>query len=307
MMNAPQTQTSPAPRGSGLAASHEYPAATVSGYPMLLAMLLCAGLFAVGVTLAPESPGPGLALIIVPAITFAFLATGFYLLSPNQAAAIQLFGAYRGTDRSTGLRWVLPWLTRKRISVRIHNVTSDTVKVNDLRGNPIEIATNVVWRVTDTARALFDVEDYQAFVDIQIESAVRVIGARYPYDDIEHDEVTLRGDAAEVSEQLEQELQDRVERAGVIIDECRLTHLAYAPEIAQAMLRRQQAEAVIAARQKLVAGAVGMVETALEMLSAKDVVHLDDERRAAMVSNLMVVLCSERDTQPVVNAGSLYQ
>jgi regulator of protease activity HflC (stomatin/prohibitin superfamily) len=196
---------------------------------------------------------------------------------------------------------------RKKISVRVHNVTSDTVKVNDLRGNPVEIATNVVWRVTDTAKALFDVEDYAEFVDIQIESAVRVIGARYPYDDIEHDEVTLRGDSGQVSDELEKELQERVLRAGVIIDECRLTHLAYAPEIAHAMLRRQQAEAVVAARMRIVEGAVGMVEMALDKLNEKDVVHLDDERKAAMVSNLLVVLCGERDTQPVVNTGSLYQ
>jgi len=294
-------------RSTGLTAAQETLAATMSGYPMLLALLVDIGVLAYAIALMPETPGLGLILIIATGLGLFFLTSGFYLLSPNQAAAIQLFGTYKGTDRATGLRWVLPWLTRKKISVRIHNVTSDTVKVNDLRGNPIEIATNVVWRVTDTARALFDVERYEDFIDIQIESAIRVIGARYPYDDIEHEEITLRGDAAVVSEELECELQDRVERAGVTIDECRLTHLAYAPEIAQAMLRRQQAEAVIAARQKLVAGAVGMVEMALEQLSAKNVVELDDERRAAMVSNLMVVLCSERDTQPVINAGSLYQ
>ncbi|HLL59703.1 MAG TPA: SPFH domain-containing protein, partial [Allosphingosinicella sp.] len=181
------------------------------------------------------------------------------------------------------------------------------LKVNDQRGNPIEIASNVVWRVTDTAQALYDVDDYTKFLFVQIEIAVRAIGARYPYDDIEHQETTLRGHADVVSEELKAELQDRVAVAGITIDECRLTHLAYAPEIAQAMLRRQQAEAVIAARSKLVQGAVGMVEMALQMLSEKDVVELDDERRAAMVSNLMVVLCSERDTQPVVNAGTLYQ
>jgi len=291
----------------GLTASREMPAATMSGYPMLLLLLLAALVIAWATTAMASAPLAGAALIVTAALLILFVAPGFYLLAPNEAAAIQLFGAYKGTDRATGLRWTLPWLSRKKISVRIHNVTSDTVKVNDLRGNPIEVATNVVWRVTDTARALFDVEHYQEFVDIQIESAVRVIASRYPYDDIEHHEVTLRGDAAEVSEQLEIQLQDRVERAGVTIDECRLTHLAYAPEIAQAMLRRQQAEAVIAARQKLVQGAVGMVEMALEHLSAKNVVELDDERKAAMVSNLMVVLCSERDTQPVVNTGSLYQ
>jgi regulator of protease activity HflC (stomatin/prohibitin superfamily) len=176
-----------------------------------------------------------------------------------------------------------------------------------LRGNPIEIATNVVWRVTDTAQALFDVDDYTKFVFVQIESAVRAIAARYPYDDIEHQETTLRGHADVVSDELKAELQERVGVAGITIDECRLTHLAYAPEIAQSMLRRQQAEAVIAARQKIVIGAVSMVENALQLLSEKNVVELDDERRAAMVSNLMVVLCSERDTQPIVNTGTLYQ
>jgi regulator of protease activity HflC (stomatin/prohibitin superfamily) len=201
----------------------------------------------------------------------------------------------------------LPWLSRTKISTRIHNITSDRVKVNDVRGNPVEIATNVVWRVTDTAQALFDVANYLEFVEIQIESAVRAIGARYPYDDIEHKETTLRGDAEIVSEELERELQDRVARAGITIDECRLTHLAYAQEIAQAMLRRQQAEAVIAARSKIVIGAVSMVENALQLLSERGVVELDDERRAAMVSNLMVVLCSEGHTQPVVNTGTLYQ
>ncbi len=294
--------------GALLNISSEYPAKTQNGYAMLLAMLIVAavtGLAAFGAVAA----GAGLAFVgslVVGGTLFVFIASGFYLLAPNQGAAIQLFGSYQGTDRNHGLRWVLPWLTRKKISVRVHNVTSEKVKVNDLRGNPIEIATNVVWRVTDTAKALFDVEDYQEFIDIQIESAIRTIGARYPYDDINEGETTLRGDAAEVSEELEKQLQERVNSAGITIDECRLTHLAYAPEIAQAMLRRQQAEAVIAARSRLVEGAVGMVEMALAHLSEKGVVDLDDERKAAMVSNLMVVLCSERDTQPVVNAGSLY-
>ena len=235
------------------------------------------------------------------------MLAGFYFLQPNQAAAILLFGDYKGTDRTAGLRWVLPWLMRKKISTRIHNITSDKLKVNDLRGNPIEIAANVVWRVTDTAQALFDVDNYMEFIEIQIESAVRTIAGQYPYDDIEHKEVTLRADAEVVNAELEKELQERVGRAGITVDEARIMHLAYAQEIAQAMLRRQQAEAVIAARAKLVLGAVSMVETALQLLSEKQVVELDDERRAAMVSNLMVVLCSERDTQPVVNAGSLYQ
>ncbi|MBX3595702.1 SPFH domain-containing protein [Sphingomonas sp.] len=292
-----------------LRSSSERPAATVSGYAMLIAMLVLIAVLIFAITQikdGPPAPWEGGALI-ASVIGLSFIAPGFYLLQPNQAAAILLFGDYKGTDRTTGLRWTWPWMIKKKISVRIHNITSERLKVNDLRGNPIEIASNVVWRVADTAQALFDVDDYREFVHIQIESAVRAIGSRYPYDDFTHEEMTLRGNADHVSEELRTELQDRVVAAGVHIDECRLTHLAYAQEIAQAMLRRQQAEAVIAARQKLVEGAVSMVETALEQLSEKNVVELDDERRAAMVSNLMVVLCSERDTQPVVNTGSLYQ
>ena len=240
-------------------------------------------------------------------VALLILSSGFYMIQPNQAAAITLFGSYRGTDREHGLRWVWPWMGKTKISVRANNVVSEKLKVNDLRGNPIEIATNVVWRVADTAQALFDVDDYKAFVFVQIEAAVRSIGSRYPYDDIEHQEVTLRGSHDEVNAQLRTELNSRLRVAGITVDECGLTHLAYAPEIAGAMLRRQQAEAVISARKKLVEGAVTMVEMALHQLSEKDVVHLDDERRAAMVSNLMVVLCGERDTQPVVNTGTLYQ
>ncbi|MFC3442462.1 SPFH domain-containing protein [Sphingobium rhizovicinum] len=291
-----------------LQATRERPIATASGYVMLLVLLGCigGGLFALSL-MAVGGAGMGALLLLLCVVIFIFVLAGFYLIQPNQAAAILLFGDYKGTDRRSGLRWVLPWLTRQKISVRVHNVTSEKLKINDKRGNPVEIASNVVWRVTDTAQALFDVDDYKAFVEIQIESAVRVIGSRYPYDDFEHEEKTLRGDGAHVADELQAELQDRVAIAGVSIDECRLTHLAYAPEIAQAMLRRQQAEAVIAARTRLVEGAVTMVELALDQLSAKNVVELDDERRAAMVSNLMVVLCGERDTQPVVNAGTLYQ
>jgi regulator of protease activity HflC (stomatin/prohibitin superfamily) len=288
--------------------SRERPASTFSGYLMLLVLLLTLVPVALGLAMLPsKNPAPGAVLVVIGLLAFMFVSIGFYLLQPNQAAAILLFGDYKGTDRHTGLRWRWPWLTRTKISTRVHNITSERLKVNDLRGNPIEIAANVVWRVTDTAQALYDVDNYLQFVEIQIESAVRAIGAKYPYDDIEHQETTLRGDAEVVSEELKTELQERVSVAGITIDECRLTHLAYAAEIAQAMLRRQQAEAVIAARQKLVTGAVTMVETALQMLSEKSVVELDDERRAAMVSNLMVVLCSERDTQPVVNTGTLYQ
>jgi regulator of protease activity HflC (stomatin/prohibitin superfamily) len=242
----------------------------------------------------------------IGAVVVLFLACGFYMLQPNQLAAITLFGDYRGTDRSTGLRWVLPWMIRKKISVRANNFISERLKVNDLRGNPIEIAAQIVWRVVDTAQALFDVDDYREFVKVQVEAAVRTVGSRYPYDDFEHMEVTLRGNHDQIGGELRQEIIERLKIAGITVDECGFTHLAYAQEIAGAMLRRQQAQAVVAARKTLVEGAVGMVEMALELLSEKNVVHLDDERRAAMVSNLMVVLCGERDTQPVVNTGTLY-
>ena len=239
-------------------------------------------------------------------VALVILASGFYMIQPNQTAAITLFGSYRGTDRATGLRWVWPWMGKTKISVRANNLVSDKIKVNDLRGNPIEMAAQVVWRVVDTAQALYDVDDYKAFVMVQIEAAVRTIGSRYPYDDFAHAEITLRGNHDEVGVELRKELIARLTMAGITVDECGFTHLAYAQEIAGAMLRRQQAEAVVAARKTLVEGAVGMVEMALGMLSEKGVVHLDDERKAAMVSNLMVVLCGERDTQPVVNTGSLY-
>ncbi len=293
-------------RDRTMKAGRERPANTMSGYIALLLMVVALAGIIFGIAQINDAPW-AIGLVVVSAVVMTFIAPGFYLLQPNQAAAILLFGDYRGTDRTTGLRWTWPWMTKKKISVRIHNITSDRLKVNDLRGNPIEIASNVVWRVEDTAQALFDVDDYREFVNIQIESAVRAVGSRYPYDDFEVDRITLRGDGDEIATELQRELQDRVANAGVYIDECRLMHLAYAQEIAQAMLRRQQAEAIIAARAKLVEGAVSMVEHALEQLSAKNVVELDDERRAAMVSNLMVVLCSERDTQPIVNAGSLYQ
>jgi hypothetical protein len=290
--------------------SHETPASTQSGYVMLLvslALVLLAGWLFLG-AIAPDPQVDGLKMIGAIIIGFIglFILTGFYMINPNEAAAIQLFGAYKGTDRNEGLRWVLPWLARHKIAVRANNVISQTIKVNDARGNPIEMGAQVVWRVTDTAQALFDVDDYREFVNAQIEAAVRAIGSRYPYDDIEHLEITLRGNHDEVGVELRSALIERLSVAGITVDECGLTHLAYAPEIAGAMLRRQQAEAVISARKKLVEGAVTMVEMALAQLSERGVVNLDDERKAAMVSNLMVVLCGERDTQPVVNAGSLY-
>jgi hypothetical protein len=277
-----------------------------NGIAMLFLHLLILAAIIYGV-LALLAGGGGFAPVLAGLVfAFLFITVGFYSLQPNEAAAITLFGAYRGTDRVTGLRWTWPWLGKKKLSCRANNLISQQIKVNDLRGNPIEIAAQLVWRVTDTAQALFDVDDYRGFVSAQVEVAMRTIGARYPYDDFEHKEVTLRGDHDRVSGELRAELIERLSVAGITVDECGFTHLAYAPEIAGAMLRRQQAAAVVAARETLVAGAVGMVEMALAQLSEKNVVELDDERKAAMVSNLMVVLCGERETQPIVNAGSLY-
>ena len=292
-----------------LTATSEQPASTLSGYPMLVVALLAIVLDIYGIVQVANTDArvAGLAGIAFGTILFVFILPGFYMLQPNQAAAITLFGDYRGTDRSTGLRWTWPWMGKKKVSVRANNFISEKIKVNDLRGNPIEMAAQIMWRVVDSAQALFDVDDYKQFVRVQVEAAIRTIGSRYPYDDFEHLEVTLRGNHDEVGVELRKELQARLAVAGITIDECGFTYLAYATEIAGAMLRRQQAQAVVAARKTLVEGAVGMVEMALAALSEKGVVELDDERRAAMVSNLMVVLCGERDTQPVVNTGTLYQ
>ena len=290
-----------------LNASREIAAASFNGYLMLFIMLASTVGFGWALLDAIGGGSPANVIVIGFATAiFLFVSIGFYMLQPNQGAALTLFGAYKGTDRNEGLRWTWPWMGKSKVSLRANNLISEKIKVNDLRGNPIEMAAQVVWRVTDTAQALFDVDDYKAFVLAQIEAAVRTIGARYPYDDFTHQEVTLRGNHDQVGGELRLELMERLRVAGITVDECGFTHLAYAQEIAGAMLRRQQAEAVVAARKTLVEGAVGMVEMALEMLSEKNVVHLDDERRAAMVSNLMVVLCGERDTQPVVNTGSLY-
>ena len=273
---------------------------------VLLLIILAASLFGILALLAGGSPVivVGLALLL---LAFLFIISGFYMLQPNEGAAITLFGAYRGTDRVNGLRWTWPWMGKQKISLRANNLISQQIKVNDLRGNPIEIAAQLVWRVTDTAQALFDVDDYRGFVTAQVEVAVRTIGARYPYDDFEHKEITLRGDHDRVSGELRAELINRLSVAGITVDECGFTHLAYAPEIAGAMLRRQQAAAVVAARETLVAGAVGMVEMALADLKMKDIIEFDQEKKAAMVSNLMVVLCSDRSASPVVNVGTLNQ
>ena len=298
----------------GMVRSHERPATAFNGYLMLLVLLaaIALGVWLISGGLPPDGATKAMKIAFVGKLIGSFVialivAIGFYMIQPNQAAVLTLFGAYAGTDRTEGLRWVWPWIGKRKISARANNLISERIKVNDLRGNPIEMAAQVVWRVVDTAQALYDVDDYKAFVTVQIEAAVRTIGARYPYDDFSHAEVTLRGHHDQVGAELRTELIARLQQAGITVDECGFTHLAYAQEIAGAMLRRQQAEAVVAARTTLVEGAVGMVEMALAQLSEKNVVELDDERRAAMVSNLMVVLCSERDTQPVVNAGTLYQ
>ena len=298
----------------GMNTSTERAGSSFSGYPMLLFIL--ALLVLVVWNVAGNIPPDGAAkavkltfvgLIIFPLLVLAFLAAGFFMIQPNQATVITLFGEYRGTERREGLRWVWPWMMKNKMSVRAHNIHSERVKINDLRGNPIEIACNVVWRGADTAQARFDVDDYKEFVNIQIEAGLRTVGSRHPYDDFENEEVTLRGSADVINRELLEELNDRLKVAGILVDEAGLTHLAYASEIASAMLKRQQADAIIAARAKIVLGAVGMVEDALIKLSQDNIVEMDDERRAAMVSNLMVVLCGEKEAHPVVNAGTLYQ
>ncbi|UIP07498.1 SPFH domain-containing protein [Erythrobacter sp. SDW2] len=299
----------------GMNVSSERSAKTYNGYIMLLVLAVLAALsvWLISGGIPPEGADKVAKLVFVGMFIGAILgiillASGFFMIQPNQTAVVTLFGAYSGTERTEGLRWVWPWMMRKKISARAHNVHSEKVKINDLRGNPIEIACNVVWRVRDTAQAAFDVDDYKTFVEIQIEAGLRTVGARHPYDDMsDEDETTLRGSADVVNGELCAELNERLQVAGIVVDEAGLTHLAYAPEIAGAMLRRQQADAVIAARKKVVIGAVGMVEDALAKLRADGIVDLDDERKAAMVSNLMVVLCGDREAQPVVNTGTLYQ
>jgi regulator of protease activity HflC (stomatin/prohibitin superfamily) len=244
-------------------------------------------------------------VIAVPLITVVFLAVGgFYSLQINESAVITLFDNYKGTDTRPGLRWIWPWYRKRKVSLRVRNVNSQTLKVNDRRGNPIEIAAVVVWRVGNAAQATFDVVHFESFVDVQIETALRDIASHFAYDHAEDEEPTLRADGELVSAMLREKLQERVAVAGVMVDEAKLSHLAYAPEIAGAMLRRQQAEAILAARQKIVSGAVTMVENALAQLSERSVVVLDDDRRAALVSNLLVVLCADKEAHPVVNTGA---
>ncbi|GAA1513976.1 SPFH domain-containing protein [Streptomyces albidochromogenes] len=274
----------------------------------LLGLLAGAGLVATGATMA--TTGPKVALIVTGIlIAFAaFLAMcGLNMVAPGEARVVQLFGRYRGTIRTDGLRWVNPLTTRSKISTRIRNHETAVLKVNDAYGNPIELAAVVVWKVEDTAQATFEVDDFLEFVSTQTEAAVRHIAIEYPYDAHDEEGLSLRGNAEEITEKLAVELHARVEAAGVHIIESRFTHLAYAPEIASAMLQRQQAGAVVAARKLIVEGAVGMVEMALNRITEQDIVEMDSERRAAMVSNLMVVLCGDRAAQPVLNTGTLYQ
>jgi len=244
---------------------------------------------------------------IVVFILDVFGWAGFFLVNPNEAKVLQIFGKYVGTVKAPGLRWANPFYSKRRISQRIRNFETPRLKVNDSEGNPIEIAAVVVWKVVETAEACFEVDDYNNYVHVQSEAALRNLSTSYAYDSHVEHQMSLRGNTAEVAAHLKTEIQDRLAKAGVETIEARISHLAYAPEIAAAMLQRQQASAIIAARTRIVEGAVGMVEMALERLNQKDIVHLDEERKAAMVSNLLVVLCGERAAQPVVNTGSLYQ
>jgi len=280
---------------------------TFSGWAML-GVLFVVGLLLgyAGYRLIRVQHVVGIVTWALVTLVWGLLLCGFFTLQPNIAAVLILFGKYRGTDRTSGFRWANPLLLKKKVSLRAHNLNGEKLKVNDLRGNPIEIALVVVWRVTDTAKAVFDVEHYQDYVTVQSESALRHLTMAYPYDTFEGEELSLRGSVDEVSEALQQEVQKRVTRAGIEIEEARISHLAYAPEIAGAMLQRQQAEAIVAARQRIVEGAVGMVEMALEKLEEHKTIDLDPERKAAMVSNLLVVLCGDKAVHPVVNAGTLY-
>jgi len=290
-----------------LTATREIHRSAPSGFPALvLVIALLAGAIA-AVVAAATTETPWLGVVAAAAIlTAILLMPGFFTVPPNTARVLLLFGKYVGSVREEGFRFANPFYTKRKVSLRAHTLNGDKLKVNDKSGNPIEIAAVVVWKVRDTAAAVFDVEDYEDFVRIQSETAVRHLAATHPYDGGTDEEPSLRGSTERVADELAVELHQRLSRAGIEVIEARLAHLAYAPEIAGAMLRRQQAAAVIAARQKIVEGAVGMVHMALEHLSEKDVVHLDDERKAAMVSNLLVVLCSEQAAQPVVNSGTLY-
>ena len=286
----------------------EIPRTALSGVLVLLVLLVAIGgdiaLFIVGVV-------AGAALPIIAAVVLfpilVFLVIGLFMVNPNEARVLQLFGRYVGTVSDQGLRWANPFCSKRRISLRVRNFETDRSKVNDSEGNPIEIAAVVVWKVVDTAEATFEVDDYVNFMHVQSESAVRNLAVRHPYDTRDEAQISLRGNTEEIAGQLKTEIQGRLHKAGLEVLEARITHLAYAPEIASAMLQRQQAGAIIEAREQIVEGTVSMVQMALDNLSSRGIVDLDEERKAAMVSNLLVVLCSDKGTQPVLNTGSVYQ
>ncbi len=278
-----------------------------SGFLALL-ILLAASIFDIWMIIraanAQDAPRIAIGMVAIPVLLVLWL--GLFIVNPNESKVLQLFGRYVGTVRQPGLKYANPFYTKRKVSVRVRNFETAKLKVNDRHSNPIEIATVVVWRVVDTAEALFEVDNYSEYVHVQSEAALRGVATNYAYDAHSDDELSLSGNSAEISERLKTEIQERLSKAGVEVMESRISHLAYAAEIASAMLQRQQASAVIAARQLIVEGAVGMVEMALADLSRKDIIHLDEERKAQMVSNLLVVLCSDRNPQPIVNAGSLY-
>jgi hypothetical protein len=281
---------------------------TASGLLMLVVFFVLIAVAVVGIIRAARADDVSVAIAGVVVIVASLIGlAGLFTVAPNEGLVLQLFGAYRGTAKEEGLRWANPFYSKKRISMRVRNFESAHLKVNDTDGNPIEIAAIVVWRVVDTAESVFEVDDYEHYVRVQTESAVRNLATHYPYDAHLEGHLSLRGSTDEVAKKLRSEIQDRLSKAGVEVSEARISHLAYAQEIAAAMLRRQQAGAIIAARQKIVEGAVGMVDMALDLLEKSEKVHLDEERKAAMVSNLLVVLCAAHDAQPVVNTGTLYQ
>jgi regulator of protease activity HflC (stomatin/prohibitin superfamily) len=286
----------------------EREARTLPGVPMLLFLIVVSVLSLVATIVFGRAGETGMAWTSAIVLTVSALCyPGLFVVNPNEAKVLVLFGNYAGSARRPGFHFVNPFTLRNRVSLRVRNFESTKLKVNDHTGNPIEIAAVVVWRVVDSAEAVFEVDDYKNFVHVQSEAAVRNLATSFPYDAHVEGEMALRSHPAEIADRLKAEIQDRLARAGVEVIEARISHLAYAPEIASAMLRRQQANAIVAARQRFVEGAVGMVEMALDELSRKNVVELDAERRAAMVSNLLVVLCSDQHTQPVVNTGTIYQ
>ncbi|MCC6550512.1 MAG: SPFH domain-containing protein [Ignavibacteriaceae bacterium] len=283
------------------------PVRNISGFIMLPLLLVAIALDVLLIIYAVENENPMFLWIIIPLILLIFISfAGFFIVQPNNSRVLVLFGNYLGTAAKSGFWFANPFTSKHLVSLRIRNFNSDKIKVNDLHGNPIEIAAVIVWRVVDSARALFDVQNYEQFVAIQSETAIRALASEYPYDVDQEDKSSLRGTPQEIADQLKAHLQSRLHAAGIEVMEARLTHLAYAPEIAQAMLRRQQAQAVVAARQKIVEGAVGMVEMALAQLSEHNIVTLDEEKKASMVNNLLVALVSESEATPVINTGTLH-